>query len=228
MDSTWLWVIPISGILGLAFVVYLVRDVLSRDEGTKEMKAVADTIYEGAIAFIRRQYATIAALAIVVAIIIAVLVSTEQITETPVKGFNLGLMTGIAFLVGAAASALSGIIGMYVAVRSNVRVASAARSGVAQALNVALRGGAVSGFLVVGLSLIGVAVMFWLYGGLEQPQIARLMWAQTSWAKWKPEFPKMTRATRQLSRFWSAIMWATAMVVARTCSSPPSRKISAR
>lgn len=172
MDSTWLWVIPISGILGLAFVVYLVRDVLSRDEGTADMKAVAATIYEGAIAFIRRQYATIGILSIVVAVLIAVLVSFETVTETDVKGVNLGLLTGIAFLVGAIASALSGIIGMYVAVRSNVRVASAARSGVGQALNVALRGGAVSGFLVVGLSLIGVAVMFVLYGGLERPQIA--------------------------------------------------------
>lgn len=172
MDSTWLWVIPISGILGLAFVIYLVRDVLSRDDGTREMQEVAATIYEGAIAFIRRQYATIAALAIVVAIIIAFLVSTEQITETPVRGIDLAIKTGIAFLVGAAASALSGIIGMYVAVRSNVRVASAARQGVAQALNVALRGGAVSGFLVVGLSLIGVAGMFWIYDGLNHPEIA--------------------------------------------------------
>ncbi|HZQ06232.1 MAG TPA: sodium-translocating pyrophosphatase [Anaerolineae bacterium] len=172
MDSTWLWVIPISGILGVAFVIYLIRDVLSRDTGTREMKAVADTIYEGAIAFIRRQYTTIAALAIVVAIVIAIIVSQEQITETPVKGFDLAVKTGVAFLVGAAASALSGIIGMYVAVRSNVRVASAARSGVAQALNVALRGGAVSGFLVVGLSLIGVAGMFWLYDGINHPEIA--------------------------------------------------------
>jgi K(+)-stimulated pyrophosphate-energized sodium pump len=174
MDSTspWLWIIPISGILGVAFVASLAWNVLRRDEGTKEMKAVADTIYEGAIAFIRRQYATIAGLAVVVAVIIAALVSQEQITETPVKGLDLGLMTGLAFLVGAAASALSGIIGMYVAVRSNVRVASAARSGVAQALNVALRGGAVSGFLVVGLSLIGVATMFVVYGGLQHPEIA--------------------------------------------------------
>ncbi len=172
MDSTWLWVIPISGVLGVAFVIYLAWDVLRRDEGTAEMRAVAATIYEGAIAFIRRQYAKIAALAIVVAVVIAVIVSTEQVTETPIRGINLGIMTGVAFLVGAAASALSGIIGMYVAVRSNVRVASAARSGVTQALNVALRGGAVSGFLVVGLSLIGVAGMFVAYDGLYHPEIA--------------------------------------------------------
>lgn len=172
MDLTWLWVIPISGILGLAFVVYLVRDVLSRDDGTKEMKDVAATIYEGAIAFIRRQYTTIGILALVVAVIIAILVSQESVTETPIKGLDLAIKTGVAFLVGAIASALSGIIGMYVAVRSNVRVASAARSGVEQALNVALRGGAVSGFLVVGLSLTGVAGMFYLYDGINHPEIA--------------------------------------------------------
>ena len=74
--------------------------------------------------------------------------------------------------MGAAISALSGGIGMYVAVQSNQRVASAARNGVIPAFNVALRGGAVSGFLVVGLSLIGVFVMFWLYGGFENPEIA--------------------------------------------------------
>src|SRR5581483_8756944 len=100
MDSTWLWVIPISGVLGVAFVIYLAWDVLRRDEGTAEMRAVAATIYEGAIAFIRRQYATIAALAIVVAVVIAVIVSTEQVTETPIRGINLGIMTGVAFLVG--------------------------------------------------------------------------------------------------------------------------------
>lgn len=172
MDSPWLWIIPISGILGVAFVAYLAWDVLRRDEGTREMQAVAATIYEGAIAFIRRQYVTIGILAIVVAVIIMALVSFEQVTETPVKGIELGIRTGVAFLVGAAASALSGIIGMYVAVRSNVRVASAARQGVTQALNVALRGGAVSGFLVVGLSLIGVAAMFWLYDGANHPEIA--------------------------------------------------------
>jgi K(+)-stimulated pyrophosphate-energized sodium pump len=172
MDSTWLWIIPISGVLGLAFVLYLAWDVLRRDEGTPAMKAVADTIYEGAIAFIRRQYFTIAVLALVVAALVAFIVSLEQHTETPVRGLDLAIRTGVAFLVGAAASALSGIIGMYVAVRSNIRVASAARSGVASAFNVALRGGAVSGFLVVGLSLIGVAVMFWLYDGFNTPQVA--------------------------------------------------------
>ncbi len=158
-----IWVVPVSGLLALLFVAYLAWDVLKRDKGTKEMQEVAATIFEGAVAFIKRQYFTIAILAIVAAVIIGVLVSFETFTETAVKGTQLGVMTAIAFLVGAAASALSGIIGMYVAVQSNVRVAGAARKGVEPALAVALRGGAVSGFLVVGLSLIGVYAMFEIY-----------------------------------------------------------------
>ncbi len=167
------WVVPVSGVLALLFVVYLAWDVLRRDKGTKEMQEVAATIFEGAVAFIRRQYLTIAVLAIIAAVIIGVLVSFEQYTETNVKGMELGVRTAIAFLVGAAASALSGIIGMYVAVQSNVRVAGAARKGVEPALAVALRGGAVSGFLVVSLSLIGVYLMFLAYGGLAGGEAAR-------------------------------------------------------
>lgn len=169
-----IWVVPVSGVLGLLFVAYLAWDVLRRDTGTKEMQDVAATIYEGALAFIRRQYLTIAILAIVTGVVIGVLVGAfETFSETGIVGAELGIKTAIAFLVGAAASALSGIIGMYVAVRSNVRVASAARQGVGPALAVALRGGAVSGFLVVGLSLIGVWAMFSAYGGFSGPEAAR-------------------------------------------------------
>jgi len=168
------WIVPVSGLLALAFVIYLAWDVLRRDTGTKEMQAVAATIYEGALAFIKRQYLTIGILSIVTGIGLGVLVGAfETISETGIVGAELGIKTAVAFLVGAAASALSGIIGMYVAVRSNVRVASAARQGIAPALAVALRGGAVSGFLVVGLSLIGVYAMFSLYGGFSGPEAAR-------------------------------------------------------
>ncbi|MDE3090467.1 MAG: sodium/proton-translocating pyrophosphatase, partial [Chloroflexota bacterium] len=168
-----IWIVPVSGVLALLFVVYLAWDVLRRDTGTREMQAVAATIYEGAVAFITRQYTTIAVLAIVTAVVIGVLVGAfETFSETGIVGADLGIRTAIAFLVGAAASALSGIIGMFVAVKSNVRTASAARQGVGPALAVALRGGAVSGFLVVGLSLIGVFLMFWLYGGITKPQDA--------------------------------------------------------
>ncbi len=168
------WIVPVSGVLTLLFVIYLAWDVLRRDTGTREMQNVAATIYEGAVAFITRQYSTIAVLAVITAVLIAILVALfETFSETGIVGFELGWRTAVAFLVGAAASALSGIIGMYVAVKSNVRTASAARSGVGPALAVALRGGAVSGFLVVGLSLIGVYLMFTAYGGFSGPQAAQ-------------------------------------------------------
>jgi K(+)-stimulated pyrophosphate-energized sodium pump len=167
------WVIPFSGVVSLGFVAYLGWDILRSDTGTPAMQAVGDTVYEGAVAFIRRQYTTIAGLAVVTALLITVLVAVfERFSETAVVGWQLGIRTGVAFLIGAAASTLSGIIGMYVAVKSNVRTASAAGSGVGPALRMALRGGAVSGFLVVALSLLGVYGMFLLYGGTTAPQHA--------------------------------------------------------
>jgi len=167
------WIVPLSGLLSIAFVAYLAWDVLRQDIGTLKMQEVGGMIFEGAVAFLNRQYRTIAMLAVVTAVIITVLIGLfERYSETAVTGWELGLRTGIAFLVGATASALSGIIGMYVAVKSNLRAASAARRGVGPALSLALRGGAVSGFLVVALSLLGVFFMFLLYGGLQRPQDA--------------------------------------------------------
>jgi K(+)-stimulated pyrophosphate-energized sodium pump len=167
------WIVPLSGLLSIAFVAYLAWDVLRQDTGTSKMQEVGGMIFEGAVAFLNRQYRTIGVLAVVTAVIITILIGLfERYSETAVTGWELGVRTGIAFLVGAAASALSGIIGMYVAVKSNMRAASAARRGVGPALSLALRGGAVSGFLVVALSLLGVFLMFLLYGGLQRPQDA--------------------------------------------------------
>jgi K(+)-stimulated pyrophosphate-energized sodium pump len=159
-----------AGLIAIAFAIYLARDVLRRDTGTKEMEAVAATIYEGAVAFIRRQYVTIAILALVGAVVIGVVISvfeTKTVADTSVFGPELGVRTAIAFLVGAACSMASGIIGMFVAVKANVRTAAAARRSLVEAVQVAMRGGAVSGFLVVSLSLLGVYLMFAAFGGLN-------------------------------------------------------------
>ncbi len=160
------WIIPIAGIAAVIFAIWLARDVLSRDKGPEAMQEVGGTILEGANAFIKRQYSTIAILAIVgtfvVAAIIA-LVDTEEVAETPIFGLELGILTGIAFLVGAIASMAAGIIGMSVSVRANVPTAAAARTSLVAAVQVAMRGGAVSGFLVVALSLLGVWGIFTVY-----------------------------------------------------------------
>ncbi len=168
MDASALQLIILpAGIIAILFALYLARDVLARDTGTKEMQDVAGTIYEGAVAFIRRQYSTIAILALVGAVVIGAvitLVETPEVADVPkLAGLPIGIMTSVAFLVGAACSMASGIIGMFVAVRANVRTASAARRSLVEAVQVAMRGGAVSGFLVVALSLLGVWGIFTLY-----------------------------------------------------------------
>ena len=169
------WVIPIAGLLAIAFALYLAYDVLHRDMGTEAMQEIGGMIFEGAVAFIRRQYQTIGLLALGGAVVIGLvitLVEGKQVADTDIYGLDLGWRTGLAFLVGAACSMASGIIGMYISVRSNVRTAAAARNSLVGAVQTAMRGGAVSGFLVVALSLLGVYSMFALYGGFEHPNQA--------------------------------------------------------
>ncbi len=174
-SSTLQLIILPAGIIAVLFALYLARDVLGRDTGTKAMQEVAATILEGAVAFIRRQYTTIALLALLGAVVLTALISTvetKQVADTDIYGIELGIRTGIAFLVGAACSMASGIIGMYISVKANLRTASAAQRGVVEAVQVAMRGGAVSGFLVVSLSLLGVYGMFAAMGGFEHPAVA--------------------------------------------------------
>ena len=162
--------IPIAGLLAVGFAIFLARDVLSRDTGTKEMMDVSATINEGAVAFIKRQYTTIGLLAIAGSVVIFAIISaleTKSVADTSHVGVDIGIRTGGAFLIGAACSMACGIIGMLVSVKANVRVASAARRSLVEAVQVAMRGGAVSGFLVVALSLLGVWSIFAINGGLS-------------------------------------------------------------
>ncbi len=164
------WIIPIAGITAIIFALFLARNVLARDKGTQAMQDVAATIYEGAVAFIRRQYMTIGILALVGAVVIGAIIAVvegESVADTSVYGMELGLRTGVAFLVGAICSMLSGIIGMLIAVKANVRTAAAAQHSLVGAVQTAMYGGAVSGFLVVALSLLGVWGIFALFGGLD-------------------------------------------------------------
>jgi K(+)-stimulated pyrophosphate-energized sodium pump len=154
-------VVLLAGIIAILFALWLARDVLSQDKGTKAMQEVASLIFEGAMAFLNRQYRTIFILALVAAVIIGVLIG--GLANDP----GHGLRTAVAFLVGAFCSGLAGFIGMYIAVQANLRTAAAAQRSVRDAINVSLRGGAVSGFLVVALSMLGVLGMFALFGGFN-------------------------------------------------------------
>src|SRR5665647_971947 len=160
------WVIPFAGIVTILFAFYLAWDVLRRDRGNAAMQDVAGSIFEGAMAFLKRQYRTIGILAVVTAVLIGFLIGWVE------NSSELGLRTSVASLVGAGCSALAGFIGMYVAVKANVRTASAAQRSLAEAITVGMRGGAVSGFLVIALSLLGVAGIFYAYGGFTNPEIA--------------------------------------------------------
>ncbi len=173
-----IWMVPVTGLAAVLFALWLAYDVLRRPTGTVEMQEIAGMIFEGAMAFLSRQYRTIGVLAVLTAVAVGVLVGAISEGVKPIVFENgqvvfggqevvghweEGLLTGIAFLTGAFCSAFAGYIGMFIAVRSNVRTAAAAQNSLKEAITVSLRGGAVSGFLVVALSLLGVSSIFLIY-----------------------------------------------------------------
>jgi K(+)-stimulated pyrophosphate-energized sodium pump len=138
------------------------------------MVEVGEIIYQGARAFLRRQYGTIAVMSVVVAVVVGALLGfLSRNTGIPgINAFGIAWRTTLAFMTGAICSGLTGYLGMYVAVRSNVRCASASQRSLRDAMLIALHGGAVSGFLVVALSLLGVTVIYLAYGGIAHPELA--------------------------------------------------------
>jgi K(+)-stimulated pyrophosphate-energized sodium pump len=141
----------VCGAVAVAYGLILTRWVLEQSPGTDRMQEIAAAIQEGAAAYLRRQYTTIAVVAVVVAVAIAVAGAWTS---------DLGPKVAIGFVIGAVLSGVTGFIGMNVAVRSNVRTAEAAKSGLAPALSIAFKGGTVTGILVVGLGLLGVGGYF--------------------------------------------------------------------
>jgi len=163
-DAIWLWIAIGVGVLALIAAFALAKMVLAADTGTAEMQAISNAIREGAEAFLARQYKTIGILAVVIAIIVFCGYNFSPRTH------DVAIKTVIAFLVGAICSGLAGFTGMYVSIRANIRTASAARNSLNGALQAALRGGAVTGLVVVALSLLGVGALFFFFGGLNHPQ----------------------------------------------------------
>ena len=142
--------IILGGLLALAYGAWAIADVNGRDAGNARMQEIAAAIAEGAQAYLKRQYLTISVVGVVLFVIIAYL---------------LQLPVAIGFAIGAILSGLAGFIGMNVSVRANVRTAQASSQSLAAGLDVAFKAGAVTGMLVAGLALLGVAVYFWVLTG---------------------------------------------------------------
>ncbi len=146
-----LYIALVIGILSLIYAGFNTYLVLKQDAGTPKMKEIAEAIRAGAMAYMNRQFKTVAIFAIILFIILS---------------FVLSINIGISFLFGALFSAIAGYVGMNVSVRANVRTAAAAKKGLSEALFVAFKGGSVNGLAVVGLALIGVSGLFLLFSGI--------------------------------------------------------------
>jgi len=150
-------------IFALAFALYLARWVLRHDTGTPAMQYISDAIKEGAEAFLARQYKTIALLSLPVAAVIFILYAFVR-PHTPYdpvpQAIELAGYIASSFVLGALCSGIAGYVGMFVSIRANIRTAAAVRSSLNTALQIALRGGAVSGLFVVAMSLLGVGGLF--------------------------------------------------------------------
>lgn len=146
-------IVTISIVLGLLAIVYgfiTSRQVLSAPAGSEKMQEIAAAIQEGAQAYLKRQYSTIAVVGVIVALILA---------------FTLGAVSAVGFVIGAILSGVAGFIGMNISVRSNVRTAAAAQKGLQDGLTLAFRAGAITGMLVAGLALLAIAVFYWYLTG---------------------------------------------------------------
>jgi K(+)-stimulated pyrophosphate-energized sodium pump len=151
----------LAGVLSIVYALFLSYRVLSHERGDKKMNDISDAIAEGAAAYMKRQYAVVAVIGFVIAAILY---------------FVFGAITAVGFAVGAVFSTIAGVIGMSIAVRSNVRTAQAAKKGLGAAFNLAFQGGAVTGLMVAGLALIAVSGFYWILeryaSGNLQPLIA--------------------------------------------------------
>ena len=136
------------GLLGVIYAVMTAMWVSKQDAGNAKMQEISNAVKEGAYAFLAREYKTVAMVAVVLVILIA--------------AFGLGIWTSVGFIIGTVGSALAGFVGMWVTVRANVRTTQAASKGLQAALGLAFKGGSVTGVMVVGLGIIGLAGFYFI------------------------------------------------------------------
>ena len=180
-QSTLLSIIIGAAVFALVFAVWLARWVLSRSRGTPEMQKISNAIQEGAEAYLARQYKTIGVLAVAVAAVLAIgygvlrnTTASDPVSDPKV----LATFITLSFLLGALSSGVAGFMGMWIAIRANIRVAAAATESLNAALQTALRGGAVSGFFTVAMSLLGVGGLYAILTLLTPAGMDAGVWAK--------------------------------------------------
>jgi K(+)-stimulated pyrophosphate-energized sodium pump len=156
VENSMLFVILAISLVALVYAYYLVRGVLAKDEGTEKMRDISLAIREGANAYLTRQFRTLGVFVVVLGVVLLAL-------EAPDWGIRIS--RSVAFVLGATFSAATGFVGMGLAVRANVRVASAARRGLRESMAIAFRAGGVAGMFTVGLGLLGATMIFILFKG---------------------------------------------------------------
>ena len=142
----------ISSVVAIVYGLFIAKGVLKMNAGNEKMRSIAGAIAEGAKAYLNRQYKTIGIIAVILFFVLWIF---------------LGINSALGFILGAVLSGIAGYVGMNISIRANSRTAEAAKTGLSQALSVAFRGGSVTGLLVVGLALLGVAGFFALTNDIK-------------------------------------------------------------
>ena len=161
-STDWVVAAPVAGAVALLFALFLRSRVMAKDPGSTEMQDIAGAIHEGAMTFLSREYRSLSIFVVFVALIILI---AGFYTPSDVMRPE----TAVSFIIGSIASALAGYLGMSTATEANVRTTQAAKKGTAFAMEVAFSGGAVMGMTVVGLGLLGLSLVYFLFGNPNDP-----------------------------------------------------------
>ena len=152
-----------AAVIGLLFALYLTLRILKEGQGNERVRFIGQAVQEGATAFLRREYTFLAIFVVAVVVIIAAFIDYDILGKVNLSEERNVPWTAIAYLVGAVGSALAGYIGMSIAVRANTRTTVKAQEGLNPALRLAFKSGTVMGLSVVGIGLIGVGVLYWVF-----------------------------------------------------------------